>query len=339
LDDLSVSEGIRTFMTFIPPGLSAALWRIVPAPLRSKLRSDLVKRFVRFAPAAVCAVAATQVTYIVCLGVLDLTAGISGFLGWLAGAAVSYVISRWAWERKGRPHLLKETLPFVAVSLGAGIVLTLASKLGNQVALSMGLDGAAQVVVADIFYFGANCLTFALRFVIFHYLLFADRRSSADVLAMVEGRELPWAAEPAVDQRAAQGGTAGSPDAAAGPRGAAAGPRGAVAGPAAGPRDAAAGPRDAAVGAGRPERPGDPEAIHGAAEAVHGPDAVGHGPGAVGHGPDAVGPEAVDSGQTRLGSRPVGRSDGQPAARRVMNGAPRPAHRPGADRPALGAQR
>lgn len=182
-------------MTFIPPGLSEALWRVVPAPLRNKLRSNLVKRFVRFAPAAVCAVAATQITYIICLGVLDLTAGISGFLGWLAGAAVSYVISRWAWERKGRPHLLKETLPFVAVSIGAGVVLTLASKLGNQVALSMGLDGAAQVIVADIFYFGANCLTFALRFLIFHYLLFADRRSS-DVLAMVEGREPPWADQP-----------------------------------------------------------------------------------------------------------------------------------------------
>jgi putative flippase GtrA len=188
-------------MTFIPPGLSDALWRIVPAPLRSKLRSTLVKRFVRFAPAAVCAVGATQITYIVCLGPLGLTAGISGFLGWLAGAAVSYVISRWAWERKGKPHLFKETLPFVAVSIGAGIILTLASKLGNHVAVSMGLDDTARgVLVADVFYFGANCLTFALRFVIFHYVLFADRGSAADVLAVVEGREPLPAEEPAAGQ-------------------------------------------------------------------------------------------------------------------------------------------
>ena len=176
-------------MTFIPHGLSDALWRIVPAPLRSRLRSTVVKRFVRFAPAAVCAVAATQITYIVCLGLLDLTAGISGFLGWLAGAAVSYAISRWAWERKGRPHLVKETLPFIAVSIGAGVILTLASKLGNQAAVSMGLHDPARLIVADIFYFGANCLTFALRFLIFHYVLFADRGSAADVLAVVEGRE------------------------------------------------------------------------------------------------------------------------------------------------------
>jgi putative flippase GtrA len=164
-------------MTLLPPRISDALWRIVPAPLENRLRSTVVKRFVRFAPAAVCAVAATQITYIICLGPANLTAGISGFLGWLAGATVSYVISRWAWERKGRPHLLKETLPFIAVSISAGIILTLASKLGNQVAASMGFhDGPGQVIVADAFYFAANCLTFAGRFLIFHYVLFADRK-------------------------------------------------------------------------------------------------------------------------------------------------------------------
>ena len=107
-------------MTSLPPRISDALWRVVPAPLQTRLRSMVVKRFLRFAPAALCAVAATQITYIICLGPANLTAGVAGFAGWFAGAAVSYVISRWAWERKGRPHLLKETLPFVAVSLGAG---------------------------------------------------------------------------------------------------------------------------------------------------------------------------------------------------------------------------
>jgi putative flippase GtrA len=187
-------------MTFTPHGLSGALWRIVPAPLRSKLRTTLVKRFVRFAPAAVCAVAATQITYLICLGPAHLTAGISGAAGWLAGAAVSYLISRWAWERKGKPHLVKETLPFVAVSIGAGVILTLASKLGNQAALSMGLHDPARLIVADVFYFGANCLTFALRFLIFHYVLFADRGSAADVLAVVEGREPLSDGEPAAGQ-------------------------------------------------------------------------------------------------------------------------------------------
>jgi putative flippase GtrA len=175
-------------MTLLTPRISDALWRIVPAPLERRLRSTVVKRFIRFAPAAFCAVAATQITYIICLGPANLTAGVAGFAGWFAGAAVSYVISRWAWERKGRPHLLKETLPFVAVSIGAGIILTLASKFGNHVAMEMNLDGAARVFVADLFYFAANCLTFAGRFVIFHFILFADRNATVDTLEVVEGR-------------------------------------------------------------------------------------------------------------------------------------------------------
>ena len=176
-------------MTLITPRISDALWRIVPGPLRDRLRSNVVKRFVRFAPAAVCAVAATQITYIICIGPANLTAGISGALGWFAGASVSYVISRWAWERKGRPSVLKETIPFAIVSICAGVILTLASKFGNSVAADMGLHhGVGKVLVADAFYFAANCLTFALRFLIFHFVLFRDR-SAGEALAVVEGRE------------------------------------------------------------------------------------------------------------------------------------------------------
>src|SRR6202044_3942454 len=164
---------------------------------QTRLRSMVVKRFLRFAPAAVCAVAATQITYIICLGPATLPAGVSGFAGWFAGAAVSYVISRWAWERKGRPHLLKETLPFVAVSLGAGVILTLASKFGNGVAKEMGLDGAARVLVADLFYLAGNCLTFPLHFLLFHYALFADRNAKVETEAVdkVRRRVMDYASE------------------------------------------------------------------------------------------------------------------------------------------------
>lgn len=183
-------------MTLLSPRIADALWRIVPGPLRDRLRSNVVKRFVRFAPAAVCAVAATQITYIICIGPANLTAGISGALGWFAGAAVSYVISRWAWERKGRPSVLRETIPFALISICAGVILTLASKTGSAVAASMGLHhGVGKVVVADAFYFAANCLTFALRFLLFHFVLFRDR-SAGEALAVVEGRE-PLLAEAA----------------------------------------------------------------------------------------------------------------------------------------------
>ena len=163
-------------MTVVSPKMTEAAWGILPGPLRRRLRTGGGRRLVRFAPAAVLALCATQLTYLI-LQIAHVTAGIDGAAGWLAGAAVSYVVSRWAWERKGRPDLLKETLPFWAISLCVGAILTITSKLAHYEARVLGLHGAKEILFAQGLYLAANCLTFIIRFLIFHYVLFADRGS------------------------------------------------------------------------------------------------------------------------------------------------------------------
>ncbi len=161
-------------MSLISPKIIDAAWRVMPGPLRRRLRSQGGRRLIRFAPAAVLALCATQLTYFICQ-LANVTAGIAGAAGWFAGAAVSYLVSRWAWERRGRPHLLKETLPFVSISICVGIVLTTTSKLAAHEARVLGLHGFDKVLFAQGLYLAANCVTFVIRFMIFHYLLFADR--------------------------------------------------------------------------------------------------------------------------------------------------------------------
>jgi putative flippase GtrA len=166
-------------MTVVSPKMTEAAWGMLPGPLRRKLRTGGGRRLVRFAPAAVLALCATQLTYFICQ-LTHLTeghAGTAGALGWLAGAIVSYVVSRWAWERKGRPDLLKETLPFWAIALGVGVVLSITSKVAHSEARTLGLHGAKEILFAQGLYFAANCVTFVIRFLIFHYVLFADRGS------------------------------------------------------------------------------------------------------------------------------------------------------------------
>jgi len=157
-------------MSLIPPKIIDAVWRMIPGPLRRRLRSQGGRRLIRFAPAAVLALCATQLTYFI-LQLANVTAGIAGATGWF----VSYLVSRWAWERKGRPHLLKETLPFVSISICVGIVLTLTSKLATEQARDLGLHGLGKVLFAQGLYLAANCVTFVIRFMIFHYVLFNDR--------------------------------------------------------------------------------------------------------------------------------------------------------------------
>ena len=155
--------------------LAAKAWRVVPEPVRRRLGPDGGKRLLRFAPAALLALAATQVVYFFFANVLNSTGRVSGAAGWLAGAVVSYGVSRWAWERRGKPNLLKETLPFVAISLVVGAVLTEASHFAYREATVLSLHGAERAIFLQGLYLAANGVTFAIRFLIFHFVLFADR--------------------------------------------------------------------------------------------------------------------------------------------------------------------
>ena len=167
-------------MPLAPRKLPLAIWARLPESLRRRAGSAGGRRLMRFAPAAALALATTQITYFICFSVLAMTGRASGAAGWLAGAAVSYAVSRWAWERKGKPRVLKETLPFLAVSLVVGIILTEASHFGYREAAALGLHGAAHDAFVQGFYLAANCFTFLTRFVIFHFVLFADRDPKAE---------------------------------------------------------------------------------------------------------------------------------------------------------------
>src|SRR6516164_2186629 len=141
--------------------------------LAQKARSKLGIRFGRFTVAAVLAFATTEVVLTICAGPLQLSATWASLIAWFSGALVSYVLSRWAWKRRGRPSLLKETLPFWVVSAMVVAILTVATKFAYHAASWMNLSGAERVLFVDAVYGVANVGTFLLRFLFFHYVLFA----------------------------------------------------------------------------------------------------------------------------------------------------------------------
>jgi len=151
--------------------------------LTRKARGTLGIRFGRFTIAAIAAFVTTEVVLTICAGPLKLTATWASVISWFSGALVSYLLSRWAWKRKGRPNLLKETLPFWVVSAMVVVILTLATKFAYHAAAYLGLTGVERVLFVDAVYAVANLGTFLLRFLFFHYVLFAG---SADEPAAVE---------------------------------------------------------------------------------------------------------------------------------------------------------
>src|SRR5947209_2806009 len=136
--------------------------------LTRKVRGKLGVRFGRFAVAAMAAFATTEIVFTICAGPLVLSATWATLVAWFSGALVSYILSRWAWKRKGRPSLLKETLPFWVVSAMVVAILTLANKFGYHSASWWHLHGAERVLYLDAVYGVANLGTFVLRFLFLH---------------------------------------------------------------------------------------------------------------------------------------------------------------------------
>ena len=175
-----------------------ALIRSVPAKLSNFVRSQFGKRFSRFILAALVSAGTSELMLLACYGIFKIAPGRSSVAAWFAGALVSYFMTRWTWERKGRPNLLKETLPFWVISVCTIIILVTATKIAHEAAKDWHLGNLERVLFVAGAYFAANCLTFLTRFVIFHYVLFADRRGpraarSASPLTDESGSELPLA--------------------------------------------------------------------------------------------------------------------------------------------------
>jgi hypothetical protein len=164
----------------------------LPPALAKRLRTRFGRQFTRFALVAIISLAASELTLSIAL-LADATGGVATLLGWLAGAVTSYVLSRWAWQRKGRPDLLRETLPFWVISAGTAVVLTTTGHIAGKFANHHHLSDAEKVALVGGAFLVMNFVTFVTRFLIFHYVLFADRSarngrggpSDAESLAVV----------------------------------------------------------------------------------------------------------------------------------------------------------
>lgn len=151
--------------------------------LWNRLRTTIGIRFSRFAGASVLALLASTTALSVCDGLLHLTSTVAAVVSWLCGSVVSYVLTRWAWGRKGRPDVLRETLPFVGISVLVILIVSLATKLGYIIAADLHLQGLEHVALVELVFVIANFGTFLTRFIVFNRVLFKDRGKEEEVPA------------------------------------------------------------------------------------------------------------------------------------------------------------
>jgi putative flippase GtrA len=156
--------------------------RCMPGPIRRRLETEAGKRFGRFVPVAIAALASSQITLAILAGPVDMTAGKAALIASIVGALVSYLLSRWAWESKGKPDLLRETVPFWLVSFGVWGVLSLTSHYAGAFAKHEHMHHLGKIAIVNGAYLAANCVTFVTRFLIFHYVLFKNQRKAPEAV-------------------------------------------------------------------------------------------------------------------------------------------------------------
>lgn len=100
----------------------------------------------------------------------------AGVLAFVAGAVPNYVMNRrWAWRRTGKPHPVRETLPYAFIIICTALLAILATTAADRWVVAHVGSHALQVFLVGAAYLGTYGAMFVLKFVLFDRLIFAGR--------------------------------------------------------------------------------------------------------------------------------------------------------------------
>jgi putative flippase GtrA len=146
----------------VPPG----------APSRSRWRSPLVTRVVRYALGSVLASLVSLVTFVLVYGILGvLSPRQSSVAASLAGMVPAYFLNRnWAWGRRGRSHFLKEVLPYLAASVLGLVAAMWSVDAASSHVKTLTTDETLRVTLVAMAYAGTYASLWVLKFLFFNVL-------------------------------------------------------------------------------------------------------------------------------------------------------------------------
>lgn len=141
------------------------------------IRGPLGRTLTRYTVGSVIAVVASEITLLLIFGLHIGGARTASAAAWLSGAIVNYFLNRnWAWQRRGRAHPVKELLPYWASAV-AGLLLSIwATHLATRLAPQVSHDHTITTVLVGAAYLVTYGVLFVAKFLLFHYVVFTDRR-------------------------------------------------------------------------------------------------------------------------------------------------------------------
>jgi putative flippase GtrA len=122
-------------------------------------------RFSKFAAGSVAATLLSQLTLTGLFWLGGVNATTASLVAFVAGAIPNFIVNwKWTWGRSGRPALLRELLPYIAIIVGGGLAATALTTLTDHVLAPLVTDRGARTITLDIAYLSSYAILFVLKF-------------------------------------------------------------------------------------------------------------------------------------------------------------------------------
>ncbi|MDN3357859.1 GtrA family protein [Actinomadura sp. DC4] len=145
------------------------------------MRGPLGRTLARYFVGSVLAMIVSEVTLLLVYGLHLGGARLAAAAAWLGGAIVNYFLNRnWAWRRRGRAHPGRELLPYWGTAV-AGLLLSIwATHEAGALAPRLSDDHTVATALVGAAYLATYGFLFVAKFLLFHFVIFTDRRPTRD---------------------------------------------------------------------------------------------------------------------------------------------------------------
>lgn len=132
--------------------------------------------FTRYTIGSVLAGVASEVALVATYGPGLLGPHMASIVGWSAGAVLNYGLNRWwVWGHRGRADPVRELLPYWAVTLATLVLSAWATGAADRLGHRLIAGGPLRVAFVAVAFLAVYGLMFGVKFVVYHYVVFAPR--------------------------------------------------------------------------------------------------------------------------------------------------------------------
>jgi putative flippase GtrA len=133
-------------------------------------------RFSRFTAGSIVSTLLSQAALTALYGWFHTTATTASLVAFVVGAVPNFLINwKWTWGRDGRPALVRELVPYLAIIIGTGLAATGLTTLADHLLAPLVTAHGWRTVTLDAVYLASYAVLFVLKFALLDKV-FAGRR-------------------------------------------------------------------------------------------------------------------------------------------------------------------